>query len=207
MKPMLTLTEYSQLKALSDPIRANIMMRLLEKPHTGQMLSEKLGLSRAKIHYHLKELEKNHLIELTRKEEKGGVVQKFYQSVARGFTPASELLPYMEDVSETSRQLLVQMAEKTKTIILSAPEQSFQQNTASEDPSDWGYVGSMWQVQASEAAFKQWIKKYFSLMEELRDISRQSENDPDSNYYFISTMAFEVDELIMEPEKDEEGER
>ena len=36
---------------------------------------------------------------------KNGIVQKFYQSVARGFTPAAELLPHLEIVSESGRQI------------------------------------------------------------------------------------------------------
>lgn len=86
MKPMFTLTTYSQLKAMSDPLRVEMMMRLCERPYTGQLLSEKFGIPRAKIHYHLKELEKNGFIEIVYTEEKNGIVQKFYQSVARGFT-------------------------------------------------------------------------------------------------------------------------
>lgn len=58
LKPVLTLTTYSQLKALSDPLRAEMMIRLCERPYTGQLLSEKFGISRAKIHYHLKRIRK-----------------------------------------------------------------------------------------------------------------------------------------------------
>ena len=54
MKPVLTLTTYSQLKALSDPLRAEMMIRLCERPYTGQLLSEKFGISRAKIHFRQK---------------------------------------------------------------------------------------------------------------------------------------------------------
>ncbi|MEB9518672.1 ArsR family transcriptional regulator, partial [Bacillus cereus] len=34
LKPVLTLTTYSQLKALSDPLRAEMMIRLCERPYT-----------------------------------------------------------------------------------------------------------------------------------------------------------------------------
>lgn len=206
MKEIQTLTQLSQLKAISDPIRAKIMMRLMEIPHTGKMLSDRLELSRANIHYHLKELEKNHLIELVRKEEKGGVIQKFYQSVARGFTPSADLLPYSNDVSESARQMLLQITKSTESAILSAPEQSFDWRTASEDPSNWNFVGSLWQLEVTEEDFQKWMKKYFLLMEELREISRKSENNPNANYYYISTMGFEVDELMMEENLQKEEE-
>ena len=131
MKPMLTLTEFSQIKALSDPFRAEIMMRLMEKPYTGQQLSEYFGMSRAKIHYHLKDLEKNGLIEIVYTEEKNGILQKFYQSVASGFTPAENLLP-QQGASESSRQMFLQMNDRTRKHILSAPEESFMMEKASE---------------------------------------------------------------------------
>ena len=121
---MFTLTTYSQLKAMSDPLRVEMMMRLCERPYTGQLLSEKFGISRAKIHYHLKELEKNSLIEIVYTEEKNGIIQKFYQSVAKGFTPATDLLPHLEIVSESGRQIFLQMIERTKSQILAAPEEA-----------------------------------------------------------------------------------
>jgi predicted transcriptional regulator len=196
MKPMLTLTEYSQIKALSDPFRAEIMMRLMEKPYTGQQLSEYFDMSRAKIHYHLKDLEKNGLIEIVYTEEKNGILQKFYQSVASGFTPAESLLP-RQDVSESSRQMFLQMNDRTRKHILSAPEESFMMEKASEDPSQWNYVGSIWEFSATSEQFQKWIKKYFDLMEELTDMAKDAEKNPDSNVYFVSTTALKIDEPSM----------
>jgi len=202
MKPMLTLTEHSQLKALSDPLRAEMVIRLIEKPYTGQQLSEYFNLSRAKIHYHLKELEKNNLISIVRKEEKNGIIQKFYQSVARGYTPSTDLLPHLDDVSETSRQLLLQLTERTKSIILSAPEDAFKLNKASENPSDWDYVGALWQFSAKEKHFKEWIKKYYALMNEFSEMTKNDHSsDPDSKIYHISTMAFQIEQPVLEVTK------
>ena len=113
MKPVLTLTTYSQLKALSDPLRAEMMIRLCERPYTGQLLSEKFGISRAKIHYHLKELEKNDLIEIVYTEEKNGIVQKFYQSVAKGFTLPRSITSF-RNIKRIRSPNLLQMIERTK---------------------------------------------------------------------------------------------
>lgn len=196
MKSMLVLTELNQLKALSVPIRAEIMMRLIERPLTGQMLSELLNLSRPKVHYHLKELEKNNLIELVRTEEKGGILQKFYQSVARGFTPSSELLPHVEFVSETSRQLLLQMTEATKSALLSAPSRAFSKQHDGHSPHDLDHVGSMWQIEVSKDEFKEWIKKYHILMNELNALGESERDKGEQHLYYISTMAFEIDEPV-----------
>src|SRR5690625_7205473 len=94
--------------------------------------------------------------------------------------------------------MLMQITKSTENAILSAPEKSFNWRTASETPSDWNFVGSLWQLELTEGDFQKWIKKYFSLMEELREISRKTKNNADANYYLVSTMAFEIDELMME---------
>ncbi|MBG9838716.1 MULTISPECIES: ArsR/SmtB family transcription factor [Bacillus cereus group] len=198
MKPVLTLTTYSQLKALSDPLRAEMMIRLCERPYTGQLLSEKFGISRAKIHYHLKELEKNGLIEIVYTEEKNGIIQKFYQSVAKGFTPAADLLPHLEILSESSRQIFLQMIERTKSQILAAPEEAFTLRKESEDPADWNYVSSCWEFDATPEQFQVWVKKFYQLMAELNEITKGADKDPNSKPYYISTTALQIAERTMQ---------
>lgn len=202
---MLTLTTYSQLKALSDPLRTEMMMRLLEKPYTGQQLSEYFNLSRAKIHYHLKELEKNELIELVYTEEKNGIIQKFYQSVARGFTPAAELLPHIDVLSESARQIFLQMIERTKSHVLAAPEEAFTLHKASEYPSEWNYVSSMWEFSATPEQFQVWVKKFHQLMNELNTITEGAADNPNSKSYYIATTALQIDERVMKRYEKEES--
>ncbi len=198
LKPMFTLTTYSQLKAMSNPLRVEMMMRLCERPYTGQLLSEKLGIPRAKIHYHLKELEKNGFIEIVFTEEKNGIVQKFYQSVARGFTPAAELLPHLEILSESGRQIFLQMAETTKNHILAAPEEAFILRKESEDPAEWNYVSSCWEFDTTPEQFQVWVKKFYELMGELNEITKDGDKNPNSKSYYISTTALQIDERAMQ---------
>lgn len=198
LKPMLTLTTYSQLKAISDPLRVEMMMRLCERPYTGQLLSEKFGIPRAKIHYHLKELEKNGFIEIVYTEEKNGIIQKFYQSVARGFTPASDLLPHLEMLSESGRQIFLQMTERTKNHILAAPEEAFTLRKVSENPAEWNYVSSCWEFDATPEQFQVWVKKFHEVMAELNEITKGADKDPNSKSYYISTTALQIDERAMQ---------
>lgn len=204
---MMTLQTLSQLKALSDPFKVEIMMRLLEKPYTGQQLSELFKVSRAHIHYHLKYLEKNELIEIVKTEEKNGIIQKFYSSVARGFTPSAELLPHIEEVSESYRQILVQMIETTKTKILSAPTQSFQEKKASEDPSEWSHLGSIWEISATEEKFQEFVKKFFELVGELREESKEAEKLPNAKLYHLSAYGFPIEESMFEKRDEDENKR
>jgi DNA-binding transcriptional ArsR family regulator len=198
MKQIMTLTTHSQLKALSDPFKAKMMMMLLQKPYTGQQLAEHFNLSRATIHYHLKELERNKLVEIVKREEKHGIIQKFYQSVARGFTPAAELLPHIDEVGETTRQLLIQMVDKTKSRLLGAPASAFKKIKASENPSEWSTLGSIWEITATEGQFQQFIKKFFGLVDQLRKESREAEKQSDAKLYHLSAYGFPVESPMFE---------
>lgn len=124
MQKVFYLTQIEQLKAVSDPLRITILSNLIEKPQTGQQLSQTLGIPRSKIHYHLGELEKNGIIEVVRKEEKKGIMQKFYRAVARSIIPSDELMPLVD--SSSVRQLGLEAITGLKRKILEAPLTAFE---------------------------------------------------------------------------------
>ncbi|MCP3027099.1 winged helix-turn-helix domain-containing protein [Halobacillus sp. A5] len=201
MKDIKLLTTYEQLKALGDPFRSELLLRLMEKPKTGQQLSEVFNLSRARIHYHLKELEKNDLIEIVHKEEKNGIVQKFYQAVAGGFVPDQSLIPY-SDMTETVRQMMVSMLEQSKRRILAAPEESLQDQSGSKDPDEWKYRSSAYEIHAKEEDFMAWQQKFSNLMEELAEMQRPDPS-PEAKLYYFHILGLQIEESYFEKKKGE----
>ncbi len=123
MQEIFFLTRIEQLKALSDPLRIKILSQLIEKPMTGQQLSETLNIPRSKIHYHLGELEKNGIIEIVCREEKKGIMQKFYRSVAKSIIPSDELMPFVD--SRSVRQFGLEVINRLKKKIIKAPLTAF----------------------------------------------------------------------------------
>jgi DNA-binding transcriptional ArsR family regulator len=197
MKSMFIIKEYDQLKALSDPFRVKLMIRLVEKPYTGQQLSEIFDLSRARIHYHLKELEKLGLIEIVKTEEKNGIVQKFYQSVASGFYPDSSMLPHIKEITETKRHMMYGMLDRTMARVLSAPPEAFEQ-AGPEDPSEWNILATSLELKVTEEQFKSFIDGYFKLIKEYQNIAKNNKKNPDANYYYLTAFGFQVDESEFE---------
>lgn len=192
MKDIMVVNDYKQLKALSDPFKSELMFRLINKSFTGQQLSEIFNLSRSRIHYHLRELEKVGLIKIVKTEEKNGIVQKFYQSVARGFITDTSLMP-REEANQTARTLIINGLEYTKSKVLEVPEEVFRGYESSTDPSESGVVSSIWKIEANEEDFKLWIKKYHQLKDELSNIINNKKNESRKKNYYIYTLAFETD--------------
>ena len=105
-----------QLRALADPLRMRILEQLVQRPMTMSQLGDAFGESTAKMHYHVRELEKFGFIKLVEKRERGGFIEKYYRAVAKDVrvppellraSPTSELARPIQDYFEKiSREVL-----------------------------------------------------------------------------------------------------
>ena len=91
MKEVHILDTLEEVNIVSDPIRLKIIMTLGATPKTAQDLSDALGVSRSKIHYHLKILEQNGIVEVVDTDLINGITQKYFLPVAKAFIPNSEI--------------------------------------------------------------------------------------------------------------------
>lgn len=81
-----TIRDIRQLKALSHAVRVRILAALAEKPMTAKQLADLFGEEPAKTSYHVKQLLKVGLVELKfTRETQNGIVEKYYQAIAREF--------------------------------------------------------------------------------------------------------------------------
>ncbi|MEK3974839.1 ArsR/SmtB family transcription factor [Psychrobacillus sp. FSL K6-1267] len=187
-KSIFIIESYEQLKVISDPLRTKMLMLLVEQPHTGHMLAQELNLSRAKILYHLRELEKHQIIKLVRKEERGGNILKFYQAVAKGFIPADNLLSYVE-AKEATRQSYLEVIDRAKTRVLTAPDKSFELNSSNVE--EWPKLSIQKEVKVSKDKFLEFTREYRELLDEL-----EKDTDLEQQNYYIMTTAFQIEEPI-----------
>lgn len=187
----MTLEHYDQLKSLSDPLRGRIVSLLIPKSLTGQQLSQELGIPRAKIHYHLNELEKNGLIAVAKNEVKNGIIQKFYRSVARGYYPAAHLLPNDAEVGNFLRGSTIHALERARVMATTAPERAFTVKSANQD--EWPRLTVQLQLRTSEERIAAWHKKYRELIQEITELEL-AEDDPDGKWYYVIASGFEIDE-------------
>lgn len=200
MKQMqfLMLEHFDQLKSLSDPLRCRIVSLLIPKSYTGQQLSQELEIPRAKIHYHLSELEKNGLIAVAKNEVKNGIIQKFYRAVARGFVPATHLLPNTDEVGNFLRESTIHALERARLRAIAAPERAFE--IKSSDYTSWPRMTNQLQIVTSEERFIEWQQKYRALIEEFHTLELP-QDDPNARWYYLITSAFEIEEpWFVEPE-------
>ncbi|MCU7558596.1 winged helix-turn-helix domain-containing protein [Macrococcus capreoli] len=113
MLDILVIENLAQLKCVSDPFRIKLLELLATEAKTGQQLADELEIPRAKIHYHLAELEKQGIIELVKTEQKHSIIQKFYAPVAKQIVPNLDLLKFsQEDSKKDNLSFKLQIDEK-----------------------------------------------------------------------------------------------
>lgn len=76
---------------LSSPLRRRLL-ELLTEPDSASGLARRLGLPRQKINYHLRELEREGLVELVATRRRRGCVERLLRSTARSFVLGSTVL-------------------------------------------------------------------------------------------------------------------
>jgi len=97
-----------QLHTIAEPTRWRILDLLVRKPMTGAQLARALKITRTRAHYHIKVLEKVGLIELHKEQINQGIVEKYYQAIAKQFRSdilldRSRLAIDQHDALETGR--------------------------------------------------------------------------------------------------------
>lgn len=85
MQEMIVLSDLERIKALSDPLRIQVLRLLIDRQATVKQIADNLCHSPAKIHYHVKELERKNVINLVETIEKGGIMEKYYRAAAKKY--------------------------------------------------------------------------------------------------------------------------
>ncbi len=122
------LESVEQMRALADELRLRIVELLTQQPMTVTQLGEVLRVAPAKVHYHVRELERVGLLRLSFTREKSGILEKYYIAVARNLsvpptllqqTPPDELLATFNEYMQAA---IAGFMSAASTILRTRPE-------------------------------------------------------------------------------------
>lgn len=109
MEKIKVLKTLEEIKAISDPYRMQIIYTIKElgKHATVKQIADKMGETPAKVHYHVKKLEKFDIITLSHTEQINGIIAKYYTLTAETITIESK------QVDPAITKLIINEAQKT----------------------------------------------------------------------------------------------
>ncbi len=131
----MTLSNLDQLRVIADPYRLNILRMLQAAPATTKMLADRIGDVPGKVHYHVRELERLGLVHLVHKQEKGGVVEKYFRAVARVFEPDPSLLR-LQDEQEVPRHVALVSRVRDEFIAVADQRLRAEEQVGDEDDAE-----------------------------------------------------------------------
>lgn len=108
MKDISILSSPEKVKAICEPLRVEILQLVIKQSLTSKQIADHLEQSPAKIHYHVKELEKHGIIVLDYTSEKGGILEKYYRAVANNYYIDQSLGDYFERNETKSVEFITQ---------------------------------------------------------------------------------------------------
>ncbi len=100
MNEVFVVKELEQIKALSSPYRISIVEAFNGEEATAKHISTKIGEPHSKVNYHIKLLAKVGLLQLVKESPKYGVIEKYYQPIAKSFIIDSKITNNMSEVDK-----------------------------------------------------------------------------------------------------------
>ncbi|HEY7782914.1 MAG TPA: helix-turn-helix domain-containing protein [Ktedonobacterales bacterium] len=122
-----------QLRAVADELRMRIGSALERRAMTVTQLGALLEEPPAKIHYHVRELERVGLLRLVATREKGGILEKYYRTVARNINVPGTILRGMtpdEGAAAANEQLQLINQGFLRTLTDGIRRQAFEADAA-----------------------------------------------------------------------------
>ncbi|HEY7021285.1 MAG TPA: helix-turn-helix domain-containing protein [Ktedonobacterales bacterium] len=100
-----------QVRALANELRTRIFSLLAQEPMTVTQVGKAFDIAPAKIHYHVRELERVGLVRQVFTREKSGILEKYYRAIAKDISvprslvtsaPRDELLAAANELAQSA---------------------------------------------------------------------------------------------------------
>ncbi len=184
MKKIRTLTSLEEIKVFSDPYRLQILrcFNLLGEPATVKQIADEMGEVPAKVHYHVKKMEKIGILELMYTKEINGIIAKYYNPTAESFTVKNSNLesPMFKSFLDKTQGLISNVFDDGKRIFL---EQLDSDNAYNSQESEDGFLTSSY-VYLTQ-------KQYCDLQKHIKELSEgntKKDSDGKEKYFLLSSI-------------------
>lgn len=196
MEKMKTLTTLEEIKAFSDPYRMQIIrcFKELGEPATVKQIADEMGEVPAKVHYHVKKLEKANILELIYTKEIKGIIAKYYNPTAKFFRieNCDYEMPMFKDFLTKTQKLFSNVFDDAKRIFIEQLD-SFQSDKSDENLKESenledGFITSSY-LYLNE-------KQYIDLQNYIKDLSyeNQKKDNKEKEKYFLMTSIIRIED-------------
>src|SRR5215475_2453666 len=95
MRDVVVIDDPAAAEVSLDPVRARLLAELVE-PGSAAAVAQRVGLSRQKVNYHLRALERHGLLELVEERKKGNCTERMLRATASSYVISPSVLATVE---------------------------------------------------------------------------------------------------------------
>jgi DNA-binding transcriptional ArsR family regulator len=186
LQERLVIKDVETLKAISDPLKIQILEAMLESPRTVKQIAAELSMPTTKLYYHMNVLEEHGLVQVVDTRIVSGIIEKIYYITALSITVDPTLfLPSNTENTEGLQMVLTSVLDSTRQDILQSVKAGLitLSKDAADDTPDQKVTRFMLYKQVSrlpQDKFADFVHRLEALLHEMTDA--ESEEPADQNY-------------------------
>ena len=185
------ITDLETLRAVSDPLRIQIVELLTTHNLTVKQVAEKLGLAPSKLYYHFGALEKLGMIEVAETRMVSNMIEKVYQSNADQLDVDPSLLKFSKEGDNESFNILISSTidATREDIIRSLQARQFQLDLGAAEQSRRFIINRV-VSQISEERVAEFQERLVQLIQEFEGEEKHSSRKPNLQPYALTVAMY-----------------
>lgn len=187
METVKKLTTVESIRAFSDPYRLQIIstLRNFKRPATVKEISDEMGETPAKVHYHVKKLEKAGILVLVATKEINGITAKYYEPTAERFIIKYD--PHDKELAKVylgeMQRVVCSLYEQSRKIVLKEIENEQINPRQDEDRPSIDFVRSYEVYLTKEEA-----KEFAKMIKRFTQKRTKEEQEKRQKYHFFAVL-------------------
>lgn len=179
------------LRAVSDPLRIQIVELLTNQNLTVKQVAEKLGLAPSKLYYHFGALEKLGMIEVAETRMVSNMIEKVYQSNADQLDVDPSLLKFSKEGDNESFNILISSTidATREDIIRSLQARQFQLDQGASEQSR-RFILNRVVSQIPEERIAEFQERLVKLIQEFESEDKHSSRKPNLQPYALTVAMY-----------------
>ena len=207
-KPVYLVEDLETLRAITDPLRLQILELLAPEPQTVNQVAKKMGHAASRLYYHFNMLEKLGMIGVYQTRMVNNLVEKLYWLTAEDIEIDKGLMDFSQsEVQESLAGLIASSLEFVQADMLRSIQARTYHLEQGAKPIPRDIILQSTRKRLSDETYEQFKTKLRALLKEFSELPEETRKGDDVNYfslacYMYPNFYYEEDETESEAESE-----
>jgi len=186
-KPVFLVDDLETLRAITDPLRLQILEMLAPKPQTVNQVAQKMGHAASRLYYHFNMLEKLGMIGVYQTRMVNNLVEKLYWLTAEDIEIDKGLMDFSQsEVQESLAGLIASSLEFVQADMLRSIQARTYHLEQGAKPIPRDIILQSTRKRLSDETYEQFKTRLRALLKEFSELPEETRKGDDVNYFSLA---------------------